>query len=101
MATDVTNGIGAELTLAAATPQLISIVPVPGTDGAHKSAMTCKVYNTGATTIYAVVNADLANYVRASAIPIPAGENQWFVGQPIKKLIVESVAGGTATYGAY
>ena len=99
---DVTNGKGGVVSVTD-TAQLIAIVPTPGNDGAFKSAMTVKVWNTGASTVYAIVNAELADYVEASAIPIPAGESFWFVGQPMKKLILACASGDTSTsnYGAY
>ena len=102
MATTVTNGKGGAVSVTS-TAQLISIVPAPGTDGHRKSAMTLKVWNVGASTVYAIVNADLADYVEASAIPIAAGESFWFVGQPIKKLVLATATGDTSTanYGAY
>jgi hypothetical protein len=109
MATDVTNGKGGIIDVTA-TAQLINIVPVVGTDGHRKSAMTVKVSNEGSTTIYAVVNADASDqgeggafYVEADAIPIAPDKDFWFVGQPIKKLVLACATGDTSTanYGAY
>lgn len=102
MATDVTQGKGGVVSVSD-TAQLISIVPAQGTDGSQKSAMTVKVWNVGGSTVYAIVNAEASDYVEASAIPIPAGESFWFVGQPMKKLVLACASGETSTanYGAY
>ena len=100
MANDVTNGKGGEVTVNTTLSNVISIVPAPGTDGAHKTAMTIKVWNTGDVTIFASVNEDLQ--VQANAVPIPAGKEFWFVGQPMRKLILTCAAATTtASYGAY
>jgi len=99
---DVTNGKGAIVSVTD-TAQLIAITPVPGTDGHRKSAMTLKVWNTGANTIYAIVNAELSDYTEADAIPIPPFGDFPFIGQPMKKLILACTSGETSTahYGAY
>lgn len=97
---DVTNGKGGVVSVSA-TETLIRIVPVSGTSGDCKSAMTVKVWNTGANTVYATVNETTQE--EANAVPIPAGESFWFVGQPIKQLILACTTGetSTASYGAY
>jgi hypothetical protein len=102
MSTSVTNGIGAIIAVTD-TAQLIEIVPAVGVDGSHKSAMTLKVWNTGANTVYAVVNAELTDYAEGSAIPIPPDSSFPFVGQPMKKLILACATGETSTanFGAY
>jgi hypothetical protein len=99
---DVTNGKGAIISVTD-TAQLIAIVPVPGVDGHLKSAMTLKVWNTGSSTVYAIVNAELSDYTESVAVPIPAGEDFPFIGQPMKKLILACASGETSTahYGAY
>ena len=100
MANDVTNGKGGELTVTTALNNVTLIVPAVGQAGGIKSAMTLKVWNTGAVTVFASVNED--SQVQANAIPIPAGESFWFVGQPMKKLIVTCASGTTtASFGAY
>ena len=100
MANDVTNGKGGELTVTTALDNITLISPAPSESGGFKTAMTLKVWNTGAVTVYASVNEDLQ--VRANAIPIPSGESFWFVGQPMRKLIVTCAASTTtASYGAY
>ena len=97
---DVTNGKGGELTVNTTLTNVTNIVPAAGTDGARKSAMTLKVWNTGAVTVFASVNED--TQVQANAVPIPAGESFWFLGQPMKKLIVTCASSTTtASYGAY
>jgi len=100
MATTVENGKGGVVSVTA-TESLIRIVPAPGTDGHFRSAMTLKVWNTGSNTVYATVNEE--TQTEADAIPIPSGESFWFVGQPIKKLILACTTGETSTanYGAY
>jgi len=102
MATTVENGKGGVINVTD-TAQLIRIVPAPGTDGAQKSAMTLKVNNVGSSNIFAAVNCDVADYVEADAIRIDPDKDHWFVGQPIKKLVVASGSGttSTATYGAF
>jgi hypothetical protein len=99
---DVTNGKGGVISVTD-TEQLIAIVPTPGTDGAHKNAMTLKVWNTGSSTVFAIVNAELADYTEADAIPIPPDSSFPFIGQPMKKLILACATGETSTanYGAY
>jgi hypothetical protein len=100
MANDVTNGKGGELTVNTTLTNVTLIVPVVGQDGSQKSAMTCKVWNTGSVTVFASVNED--SQVQANAVPIPSGESFWFVGQPMKKLIVTCAAATTtASYGAF
>lgn len=104
MSTSVTNGIGSEISVTDALPALIRIVPAVGTDGSHKGANYVKVTNTGTNTIYAIVNAEAADYVQANAVPIPAGGNFPFLGRgDIKKLFLRCASGltSTATYGAY
>jgi hypothetical protein len=97
---DVTNGIGSELTVDTDLTNVTRISPAPGTDGHQKSAMTLKIWNTGSVTVYASVNED--SQIQANAVPIPAGESFWFVGQPMRKLIVTCAASTTtASYGAY
>jgi len=94
MANDVTNGKGGELTV---NTTLTNVTVI---DSGIKTAMTCKVWNTGAVTVFASVNE--TTQVQANAIPIPAGESFWFVGQPMKKLIVTCASGTTtASFGAY
>lgn len=102
MATDITNGKGGEVSVTD-TAQLISIVPAVGTDGNRKSALTVKVSNEGSSTIYAIVNAEAADYVEASAVPIAPDKDFWFVGQPVKKLVLACASGETSTanWGAY
>ena len=109
MATDITNGKGGVVSVTA-TAQLIAIVPATGTAGNHKNALTVKVSNEGASTIYAVVNCNATDqsdgapfYVEASAVPIAPDKDFWFVGQPIKKLVLACATGETSTanYGAY
>ena len=100
MANDVENGLGSELTVTTTLTNVTRIAPAPGTEGHFKSAMTLKVWNTGSVTVYASVNED--TQVQANAIPIPADKEFWFVGQPIKKLIVTCATGTTtASFGAY
>jgi hypothetical protein len=97
---DITNGKGGELTVNTSLDNVTLIVPTVGQDGGQKSAMTIKVWNTGSVTVFASVNED--SQVQANAIPIPAGESFWFVGQPMKKLIVTCASSTTtASYGAY
>ena len=101
---DVTNGKGGVVSVTDALPAAaIEIVPRPGVDGNWKGALTLKVSNEGAQTIYAIVNAEVADYVEADAIPIGADKDFWFVGQPIKKLVLRCATGesSTANYGAY
>lgn len=111
MATDISNGKGGEISVTS-TPQKIQIVPAIGSAGGHESARYCKVWNTGANIIFAVVNADATDqstgksfYVEANAIPIPVGEFFQFVsiGKPIKELVLACASGDTSTanYGAY
>ena len=100
MANDVENGKGGELTVTTSLTNVTRIVPAPGTDGHQKSAMTLKIWNTGSVTIFASVNED--TQIQASAVPIPAGKDYWFVGQPIRKMILTcATATTTASYGAY
>jgi hypothetical protein len=100
MANDVTNGKGGELTVTTSLTNVTLIVPEIGQAGGQKSALTVKVWNTGSVTIYASVNED--SQVQANAIPIPADKSFWFVGQPMKKLIVTCETGTTtASYGAF
>ena len=100
MANDVTNGKGGELTVNTTLTNVTLIVPAVGQADGFKSAMYVKVWNTGAVTIFASVNED--SQVQANAIPIPAGEDFTFLGQPIKKLIVTCASGTTtASFGAY
>jgi hypothetical protein len=93
---DVTNGKGGIISVTDAE-QLIVI------DSTHKTAMTLKVWNTGTSTVYAIVNAELADYTEADAIPIPPDSSFPFIGQPMKKLILACANGETSTanYGAY
>ena len=102
MSTDITNGKGGIVSVTA-TPTEISIVPAPGNDGSHKSATTLKVWNEGVNTVYVVVNCAAADYSESDAVPIPPGGDWWFVGQPIKKLVLACASGETSTahYGAY
>lgn len=99
---DVEHGKGAIVSVTD-TAQLIAIVPAVGVDGNRKSAMTLKLWNTGGSTVYAIVNAELTDYVEANAVPVPAGESFPFIGQPMKKLILACASGETSTahYGAY
>jgi hypothetical protein len=100
MANDVTNGKGGELVVNTTLTNVTLIVPTIGQDGGQKSAMTVKVWNTGSVTIFASVNED--SQVQANAVPIPADKSFWFVGQPMKKLIVTCAAATTtASYGAF
>ena len=100
MANDVTNGKGGELTVTTSLTNVTLIVPEPTKGAGFKTAMTVKVWNTGAVTIFASVNED--SQVQANAIPIPVGESFWFVGQPIRKLIVTCAAATTtASWGAF
>ena len=107
--TDITNGKGGIISVTA-TPQKIAISPASGTDGSFKSAMTLQVRNQGASTVYAVVNCNASDqsdgapfYSESAAIPIAADDDQWFVAQPIKTLVVACATGETATihYGAF
>ena len=111
MATDISNGKGSVISVTA-TPQKIEIIPAIGVAGGQKSASYCKVFNTGASTVYAVINADATDqstgkafYVEASAIPIPPGESFPFLsfGTPIKELVLACATGETSTanYGAF
>jgi hypothetical protein len=99
---DVTHGKGGVVTVTD-TAQLIEIVPAPGVNTLQKSAMTLKVSNEGSSTIYAIVNAETSDYTEADAIPIGADKDFWFVGQPVKKLVLACASGesSTANYGAY
>lgn len=98
---DVTNGKGGVVNPVSATETLIRIVPIKGTEGDYKSAMTVKVWNTGANTVYATVNE--ITQEEANAVPIPSGENFTFIGQPMKQLILACTTGETSTanYGAF
>jgi hypothetical protein len=100
---DLTNGKGGVVDVTG-TAQLIELAP-PVTQGTmQKTAMTVKVWNTGASTVYAVVNVGVVgDYTEAQAVPIPAGESFWFVGQPMKNLVLACTGSETSTanYGAY
>lgn len=99
----VTEGKGGVLSATTSAQQEL-IVPAPANGTAQKSAMTMKVWNTGSETLYIIVNAETSDYVEASAVPIPAGDSFWFVGQPMKKFVYAVISTGTGTtfnYGAY
>ena len=109
MATSVTNGKGGVLSVTD-TAQEVSIVSLPAKGVHNKDAMTLKIWNAGSNTVYAAVNCLAADastgepfYAESTAIPIPAGESFWFVGQPIKKFVVACTSGETSTanYGAF
>ena len=94
---DVTNGIGGVESIGDSA----SYVTV---SSGLKSAMTVKVWNTGSETLYATVNTSASGtaHTEAAAVPIPAGESFWFVGQPIKTIGFSSTATGTtANWGAF
>lgn len=98
---DVTNGIGGTETVDNAGAEY-DITVDPGTSGSHKTATTLKVWNTGSEVLYVTVNTKLASHDEASAVPIPAGESFWFVGQPLRYFCMSSTATGTtASWGAF
>jgi hypothetical protein len=108
MATDVSNGIGQALDTAGdvdATGAKYLIAPVVTNGSNSEYALTCKVWNTGGSTVYAAVNQELADFVLANAVPIPADGDFWFVGtrKPIKSLILMCDTGETSTahFGAF
>ena len=105
MSLDVTNGIGENnVTVTDALPAAtIRIAPVSGTAGSFKSATTLHVWNTGTETLYAAVNAEVGDYVAGNGIPIPYDKETWFIGQPMRTLILRAASGAptTAKWGAF
>ena len=100
---DITNGKGGIVSVTA-TPQLIALATTATNGVNQKTGMTCKVWNVGANTVYAVVNVNATGeYTESAAVPIPAGESFPFVGQPMRSLCVACKTGITSTihYGAY
>jgi hypothetical protein len=100
---DVTNGKGGVLAVDdTATKYTIDPVASNG-GGTSKTAMTLKFWNEGASTIFVIVNAELADYAEADAVPIPSGKSFWFYGQPMKKFVIACASGETSTanFGAY
>ena len=94
MATDITNGIGGEITVdSTATVHRIA------DKGSSKTAMTLRIWNTGGITIRVSVNED--TQTSANAVAIPAGEDFWFVGQPLRMFIATADSSTTATWGAF
>jgi hypothetical protein len=104
MATDVTNGKGGVVSVTD-TAQQILIVPAVSVGTNQEYATSLKVWNTGSSTVYATVNEETSTFTEASAIPIPADSDFWFVGgrKPIKSLVLKCASGesSTANYGAF
>lgn len=99
---DITNGRGGVVAITD-SPQQINLV-TEAEDNRHKTAMTCKITNTGSSTVYACANETLDTFDIAKVVPIaPDGGSFWFVGQPIKRIILacDSEESSTANYGAY
>lgn len=98
MASDVTNGIGGikSVTDTAVKYQVSPVI----TNGVNSEfSLTLKVWNTGGSTVYAIVNAEVADMDTTTAIPIPADSDFWFVGgrKPIKSVVLACATGETST----
>ena len=102
MASDITNGKGGVVSVTD-TATKYTISPSYGEDGGQKSGSYVKVWNTGSSTLYAIVNSEASDFSVSTAIPIPVSGNFVFIKDPLKSLILGCATGETTTanYGAY
>lgn len=106
MAQDLTNGLGGTISVTS-TATMYRLSPAPSNGGGNSEyANTLKITNTGSSTIYVVVGLlEASEFVEATAVPVAAGNDFWFVSgrKPIKNFVIACASGDTSTvdYGAY